>query len=202
IIYFEFQSDLARTVEIPPSRIIYDYYHNPLDDYRGLAPMQTALPSINILNGIMDYQNSFFLNDARPGGILSARQGTHINTTEQQRRTTFWREQVEGARKAFRTIFMPAALEYQAVQQAPTPEHVDVERGAIRKICDAFGVPVPLVDLDEMRFQLSEEQPKSFYENTVIPDCMEIAEVINGELLPFFDDSGDVVFEFDYDKIR
>jgi HK97 family phage portal protein len=200
--YFEYQSDTSALLQLKPESVVYDYYHNPLDDYRGLSPMQVALPSVNILNGIQEYQNSFFQNDARPGGILSARQGTHVNTTDQKRLKSFWDEQTAGARKAFRTIFMPAALEYQAVQQTPTPEHTEVERGAIRKICDAFGVPTPLVDLDEMRFQLSEQQPKTFYENTVIPDCMEIAEVINGDLLPWFDAGGEVVFEFDFDKIR
>ena len=203
IAWFDYQSDTFNQTRIETERVVYDYYHNPLDDYRGLAPMQVALSAVNILNGVMNYQNAFFANDARPGGVLSGDGNVHFNDTTMKRLKNFWDEQLSGARKAFRTIFMPVGLKYSQIQQAPTPEHETVERMAIRKICDAFGVPVPLVDLDEMRFQLSDEQPKQFYENTVIPDCMEIAEVINGELLPFFDPGAeDVVFEFDFDKIR
>lgn len=202
--YFEYQTDGAVVLRLNPATVVYDYYHNPLDDYRGLSPMQVALPAVNILNGVMDYQGSFFRNKAQLGGVLSADGNVTFSKPRMKELLDFFNEQVQGARKSFKTIFMPVGLKFSQIQQSPSPEHETVERMAIRKICDAFGVPVPLVDLDEMRFQLSDEQPKQFYENTVIPDCMEIAEVINGELLPFFDPDGadEVVFEFDFDKIR
>lgn len=199
--WFEYSGDDGQ-LRLTTESVVYDYYHNPLDDFRGLSPVQVALRSVNISIGVEDYQNAFFQNEARPGGILSARQGTAINQADSKRLMNFFLEQVQGARKAFRTIFMPAALEWQSVQQAPSPEHDTVDRGAARKICTALGVPVTLIDQDEMRFQLSEEQPKAFYDQTIIPECEDIQTVINDDLLPFFDDSGDVEFTFDYDRIR
>lgn len=200
ITYFEYAGD-DFMFQYAPERVIYDFYHNPLDDLRGLPPMQVALKPTNIVNGVADYHNSFFQNDARPGGILSARQGTVIQQSDQNRLLQFFKDQLQGARNRFKPIFMPAALEWQNVQQPPAPEHDTIDRTNVRKICDAFGVPVQLVDFDEERFQLSEEPEKLFYENTIIPECEDLQLLINEQMLPFLG-ADDVVFEFDFAAVR
>jgi HK97 family phage portal protein len=199
IVWFDYFSDDGVT-QFLPNELVYDYYHNPLDDFRGLSPMQLALQAINTGNYYRQQVNSFFQNDSTPGGILSARQGTILNEPSMNRLKKWWDEQLAGARKRYKTIFMPAPLQFEKIQQTPAPEWADLERSAVRNTCDAFGVPVPLVDFDEMRFQLSGEHMKVFYENTIIPECDNHAEDINEELMPLVDE--DAVFEFDYDQIR
>jgi HK97 family phage portal protein len=204
ILYFEYYDDAigAQGTQIPTWQVMYDYYHNPSDDLRGLSPMQVALEPINVMNSIQAYQLSFFQNDATPGGLIGAKQGTILQKSDQDRLLKWWQEQLQGVRKRFKPVFLPFPLEWQNVQQPPSPEHTDIERAQIRKICDVFGVPVPLVDYDQARYQFSGEHPKMLYENTIIPDCEVIAEHVNNELLPFFDDSDTVRFEFEYDKVR
>lgn len=203
ILYYEFNTDdWYAAQQLAPDTVIYDKYHNPLDDYRGLAPMQLALNGVNIHNDYQKYVKSFFQNDATPGGLLTARQGTIISATEQQRLVEEWNKGGQGAKKRFMTRMLPAPLEYQQVQQPPAPEYIQLEKSATAQICAAFGVPLPLVEYDENRFQLSQEHEKNLYENIIIPECEDMLAVINDEMLPYFDDSGDVEFEWDFDKIR
>jgi len=201
IIAFEYSGD-DQIVLFDPDDVIYDRTHNPLDDWRGLSPMQVALTAANININYQEYINAFYRNDSTPGGILSARQNTTINKSDAERLLKFWQDQFQGVRNKFRTAFMPAPLEYQQVQQAPSEASMKTVREAKRTICEVFGVPIALVDHDESRFQLGEQPPKLLYENKIIPDCDAIAEVMNDEVLPFFDDSGEVYFGFDYDQIR
>lgn len=201
IVSFDYAGDDAY-ISLPPSIVVYDYLHNPLSEWRGLSLMQTALTAANIHINYLEYIQSFFRNDATPGGILAARQNTTINKADSERLLKFFSDQLQGARNKFKTIFMPAPLEYQRVQQPPAPEFVETERSAKRTICEVFGVPISLVDFDNERFQLSEEQPKLLYENTIIPECERISKMINDNVLPWLDDSGDVEFGFDYDQIR
>lgn len=186
-----------------PDEIIYDHYANPLDDFRGLSPMQIALPSINTLVGIGDYQNSYFQNDATPGGILSADGNTFIGKTDQDRLMGFWRDQLQGAKKRFRAIFMPANVKWQSTQQNPSPEHELVETGASDKVCTAFGVPTSLVSPGNRRYSLAgDEDMKIFYENTIIPECIEEEKIVNQFILPWFDPSGELRYEHDFAQIR
>lgn len=187
--------------ELPAGSVIYDYTHNPLDDFRGLSPLQVAITDINIHNNYREYLNAFFRNDATPGGILAAKQGATIGKPDQQRMKEWIDANLKGARNRFKLMFLPAPMEFQSVQQSPAPEYGEVERSATRAICTALGVPVPLVDLDQERFQLGEQIPKSFYENTVIPDCEGLAPLVNREFLPLFGDPDTEEFYFDYDKV-
>lgn len=189
--------------QFTPEQVIYDHTHNPTDDFRGLAPMQVALPSVNVLVGVNDYQNGFFQNDATPGGILSADGNTYIGKTDQDRLMQFWKDQLQGARKRFRSIFMPANVKWQYTQQPPSPEHAAVESAATDKVCTAFGIPPSLINSGERRYSAANDNDmKIFYENTVIPECVEMETIVNEQILPWFDDSGSVRFEFDFTAIR
>lgn len=190
------------TIHFKPWEISYDFLFNPMDDWRGLAPMQVALQAININNAIQSNTKSFFQNGARPGGILAAKQGTHIALPDQKRLLSWWEKQLEGPSKRFKTIFMPAALEYQAVQQPPSPDHVELETDSAIIICNAFGVPHQLINASDSRYSAGSQHVKEFYENTIIPECEAIQDAINNDCLPFLDDTGDFLFQFDFDQIR
>lgn len=199
IVRFDYMGDDG-IIKFEPGELIYDYYHNPLDDFRGLSPMQVALPAVNTHNYYREQVNGFFQNDATSNGFISARQGSVFNEPSMQRLRNWWKEHVTGSRKKYQTLFLPMPLQFEKMQDTPAPEWDDLESSAVRNICDAFGVPVPLVDFNEMRFQLSGEQPKAFYENTIIPECKSLAEDINEEIMPLIDENA--VFEFDFDQIR
>lgn len=192
---------VTKTTQFKAHEVIYHYLHNPLDDYRGLGPMALAMNAINTHNSVQQYSKAFFQNNAQPGGILSARAGTVIQKADQDRLLQQWREQVGGPLNARKTIFMPAALEFQPVQEPPNRSNVDVERSAARQICEVFGVPYVIIDVDDLAYKMDDEPMKLLYENTIIPRCKQIATVVNEQILPFFGDD-DVVFEYDFDQIR
>lgn len=201
ILWFDYNGQ-EQSVQYHPSQIIYDYTFNPLDDWRGLSPLAVALDDVNLSKFISNYFDAFFQNEARPGGILTTRNGIVLNKSDQERLMKDWEKQMKGVQNRGKTAFLPASLEWQDVQERPSLDHMELDRAAQRKICTALGVPIQLVDLDEERFQLGEEPTKIFYENTIFPRCTDILRVINEEMLPLLGDPEKEVAAFDFDSVR
>lgn len=200
--YFQYIADeQVAPVAFAPDEVVYDIYHNPLDDLRGLSPLQTAIESVNILKHSTAYKRAYFRNNARPGGILKPAPNVFIRPDDQRRLRGELASQTQGPNKANSMVFMPVSLEFQPIQQQPAPEHQEVSDDAKWTICEGMGVPAPLVLFNENRFQLSPEHARVFYEDTVIPDIEDMQQTINEELIAGFFEDMDHEFRFQKDRV-
>jgi HK97 family phage portal protein len=182
--------------------IVFDKTKNPVDDYRGLSPMATALDAVNVDMHIQRFTNSFYQNSAKPGIVFSIKTGATVTDTLWNRMLATIREQMMGVRNAFRPMMLDMPFDATVL---PTPDLADqgltVDQQKER-IAAVFRVPVPLITFGDAKYQLSPEQRKSLYEETLIPECQHIAEIVDIEILPFFDPSGNARFELDLDKVH
>jgi hypothetical protein len=112
-----------------------------------------------------------------------------------------WKEQLGGTKNKKKTVFLPASLEWQDVQDRPADQHSSLSERADRKIARTFGVPYTMIESQEQRTD-NDEDKKSFYEDTIFPRCNQIAELVNHEVMPYFGDPETEEFSFDVDKVR
>lgn len=202
IVRYDFHDSYAgRYIPFQPDEIIYHHYQNPLDDYRGLSPTMVALNSINVERDIERSTKSWYQNDSRPDGIVTPR--NPIDDIAYDALVEKIRDQLKGAQNRGRTFATNEPVDWQQVQREPIPTQEEQEASVRRKTCAGYGVPLSIAGAwDDAQYQSSPEQRKSLYEETIIPECETLEEIINAQVMPFFDEWGSARFEHDYSEIK
>lgn len=177
-------NDGRRMVQLPPSDVVFDTLFNPFDDVRGMSYLVSALESVNTDQSIVAYTKAFFRNNTQFGNTFTFKEGYSPTPTDWERLKQDIREN-KGAQNAFRNVVYGANLEVTPPTVPDLDTYGDMQDWQKRRICSALGVPVALVDFGDARFQLSDEQRKGFYEETVIPDCNRLLHIANADILPW-----------------
>ena len=203
IVWYDYSdTSSARMQRFQPTEIVYHKYRNPLDDYRGLAPMTVALDAVNVDRDIQRATRAWYRNDSRPDGIVTPK-GTPLTDKQYNALVSKIQEQLKGAKNRGKTFVSDAPVEWLAIQREPVPEQPELEMSQRRKIAAANGVPLSLAGAyDDANYQSLPEQRRSFYYETIFPECDLLAEMINTTLMPFFDPSGQNRFEFDPTDVK
>lgn len=112
---------------------------------------------------------------------------------------------LRGPRNQGKTPILPAGLEWKALALNPK----DAEWLAARKVsrltvCAVTGVPLLLAGDDESTgpYAYAREIWRMFWQGTMIPLLDQVADVLNGWLVPEFTSKGDLVCAFDYTEIE
>jgi len=184
-----------------PSQIAFMKTDNPFSDLRGLSPMEAVLLDVGVDKDVARTLKAWYTNDARPGMLLIPE--NDLLQEAAQEFTDYWKENFKGSENAGRMGLLPRNIkEIKEMNRAPNIDDVEIREAVRRDICAGFGVPLSIAGAwDDANYQSAPEQRKSLYEDTIIPECEDIASDINNKLLPFFDDSGNTRFEFDVSKI-
>lgn len=200
IVAYRYNDD-AGSVTFKPQEIVFDKTINPLDDTRGYSLIAAAMDAVNIDRSILILTRAHLKNNARPGLIFTPKQGRLSQADVDLIQTTL-AEDAKGPQNTGQPLLMPTAFD---VTVADPPKLTDVDAMADqqkRRICSVVGVPVALVDYQDMAFQLSPEQKSNFYDLTLIPEAEQIVRIINAQVLPFFDPRRAVELKLPLDDIR
>lgn len=184
-------------IRFAPEELAYLYTDNPFDDLRGLSRFESVLVDIGIDRDVARTTRAFYLNDTRVGLLLLTEQ--NLSPDQRQQIMDFWKANLKGPENAGKPVILPNAIsDVKEVQRAPSIDDVDLRESVRRAICAGFGVPLSLAGAwDDAQYQSAPEQRKSFYEETVIPECEEIRDDLNDVLMPFFDDKRASEIDFD-----
>lgn len=200
IVAYRYNDD-AGSVTFSPQEIVFDKTVNPLDDTRGYSLIAAAMDAVNIDRSILILTRAHLKNNARPGLIFTPKQG-RLSPADVDLIQTTLAEDAKGPQNTGQPLLMPTAFD---VTVADPPKLTDVDAMADqqkRRICSVVGVPVALVDYQDMAFQLSPEQKSNFYDLTLIPEAEQIVRIINAQVLPFFDPRRAVELKLPLDDIR
>ncbi len=85
---------------------------NPMDSYRGMAPIQSVMSDADAARYASQWQRNFFINSAEPGGLMKVPNGKVLNDTEFEKITQRWREQHRGVANAHRVAILEGGLEW------------------------------------------------------------------------------------------
>lgn len=189
----------GESIILYPDEVVFMHYFNPRDDLRGLSPMEIALDSIGVGSAVTEHAHSFFSNGAVISGIVSVpgAMDDQIDAIERK-----WRRVVSGVSNFFKTMFIGGNATYTPFGAAPKDLAMpELSREARRDICAAFGVPPVIAGAWEAaNYATAEEQRKSLYTETILPELDFIADNLNREFVSRF--FSDVYIEFDTTQIR
>lgn len=194
-----FKSPDGVQIPIEVNEIIHTKMANPLDQYRGVGPIQTVMSAIDALRKASDYNRNFFLNDATPGGVIQIPDSW--SDREWDEFTERWREAHQGLNRAHRIAVLQQGAQW--VPMSPTPKDMDFvhlieeNRDLIR---EAFGIHKAMLgNANDVNRANAETAEEVFAAWQLIPRLNRIRETWNCKFLPLFGSMGEGV-EFDYEN--
>ncbi len=184
--------------EVPLSKdqVIRIMYPNPRDPYRGMGPVQAVLADIDAARYSAEWNRNFFINGARPGGIIEVdRKMSDKEFLEFQSR---WRQQHQGVANAHRVAVLENAT-WKDVSFSMTDmqfaELRDLSRELIR---EAFAFPKPMLGtVDDVNRANAEAGKEIMAEGQTIPRLNRWKDEINTFLLPRFANGPSLVMDYE-----
>jgi len=176
--FYEYQTSEG-TYKFDPTYIIPIQLPNPLDSYKGLAPIIPVLKNLLIDRFSSEHMIRFYKQGARLGGVIT----TEKKLTKEQmgRITRSFEQNYTGKRNHHRTLILPQGMKYEVIEQNPGETSL-IEFSKFNKepILSAYNVPPIKVGLlDGATYANALIQYKVFWEDAVKPVANILVSAIN-----------------------
>ncbi len=186
--------------EIPAEKVLHLMLFNPLDDLKGMSPIQAAAYSIETGNEAKTWNLALLKNSGRPSGALVSEKD--LTDAQFNRLKGELRDRYTGPVNAGRPVLLEGGLKWQEMSFSPADmAWLESQKLSAREISVAFGVPPELVgDSTNKTYSNYKEARKAFYQETVLPLMDWIRDELNNFLVPMFGDR-DLFINYDRDSI-
>lgn len=171
-------------------------YPNPDDPYRGRGPVQTVLADIDAARYSAEWNRNFFINGARPGGIIEV--DYRMSDKEFNEFTKRWRAQHQGVSNAHRVAVLENAKWVETNFSMTDMQFVQLRELSKETIREAFAFPKPMLGtVDDVNRANAEAGKEIMAEGQTIPRLDLWKDAFNNFALPQF--SGGKALVIDYD---
>jgi HK97 family phage portal protein len=179
----------------PVHQILHSKYYNPVDDFYGLSPLETAARSVDQINSAEEWNAATLQHGGRPSGFLAIKDANYEQTLEYEAK---FLTKHTGPRNAGKTIITNGEVSYARVSStAQEMDWIEGQELATRRICSIFRVPTELIgDSRQRTYSNYHEAKQSFYTEAILPLCDFLVGEFNYWLQPFFGED----VEIGYDK--
>lgn len=183
-------------VPLDLNQVIQIKLPNPADPYRGLGPVQAMLSDIDAAKYSAEWNRNFFINGARPGGIIKV--DYKMDDEEFEAFVNRWRRQHQGTANAHRVAVLENAT-WQDVQfSMEDMQFVELRNLPRELIREAFAFPKPMLGtVDDVNRANAQAGKEIMAENLTIPRLSRWADTLNAFLLPRFAGGQTMVMDFD-----
>lgn len=170
-------------VEIKPTELIHTKDFNPYNPHRGLSPLSPIDDEIFIDQSTLDYNKSFFGNDATPGFVLTTDKG--LNEEVRERLLKWWTERHQGAKKAFKPTVLEGGLKAQTIGNTHKEmDFVEQKRLMREEILGIWRSPKALFNItDDLNYATFMGQMKVFWLYSLMPIMRKFEDSMNRNLI-------------------
>lgn len=191
-----YQGPNSEEVPLELDQVIQIKYPNPSDPYRGRGPVQSVLADIDAARYSAEWNRNFFINGARPGGVIEV--DYKMSDGEFNQFVARWRQQHQGVANAHRVAVLENAKWVDtnfSMQDMQFAELRQIPREIIR---EAFGFPKPMLGtVDDVNRANAEAGKEVMAEHITIPRLQRWKDTIDNFLLPRF--ANGKILELDFD---
>lgn len=183
-------------VPLELDQVIQIKYPNPRDPYRGMGPVQTVLQDIDAARYSAEWNRNFFVNGARPGGVIKV--DHRMNTKEWEEFIDRWRSQHQGIANAHRVAVLENAEWVDTNFSMTDMQFVELRNLPRELIREAFAFPKPMLGtVDDVNRANAEAGKEIMAENQTIPRLRRWKSIVNTFLLPQFANGKSLEHDFD-----
>lgn len=190
-------------IKLPPELVFYGWDPGQIDFRQPESALQSARFDLSLVNLCDRYGIGFLRNNAVPAAIVTT---TKFPTAAAKRRfLDAWRSEYSGPDNAGRV----ALNEVGDDGEGPVGDSIDVKqlgvsakdarlietrRDVMMEIAMALGTPWSKLDASGRTFDNAEIEDRTWHEDTILPDLLDLQDDINMQLAPRL---GDEVVWFD-----
>lgn len=183
-------------VPLTLDQVIQIKYPNPDDPYRGRGPVQTVLADIDAARYSAEWNKNFFVNGARPGGIITV--DYRMGDDEFKQFVKRWRQQHQGVANAHRVAVLENAQWQDTNFSMADMQFVELRNLPRELIREAFAYPKPMLGtVDDVNRANAEAGKEIMAEGQTIPRLARWKSVVNTFLLPQFANGKALELDFD-----
>lgn len=194
-------------VKLPPERVFYGWDPSGLDFRKAESAIGAARYDLSLITLCDRYGMAFLQNNAVPAAVVTTTRFPDDKTRQAFRRS--WSHEFEGVDNAGRVHFH----EVDDEGDGPVSDTIDVRtlglsardaqlvetrKQAMTEVAIALGVPWSKLDASGRTFDNASQEDRTYWEETVLPDMVDLADDINMQIAPRL---GDDVVWFDIDSV-
>ena len=198
---FKADEHTSNGIPFEADHVIHCQYHNPLDDWYGQGSATAASRAIVLEEYQERFCQRFFENNACPSGVLM----TEHNITKENADIILkeWRAKYGGVDKAHKVAILPLGLKYEKIGSSLQEIGIaELGESTRDKIMTAFGVNDAVLGITKrLPRDVYRTQIRHFYEHTLVPKALKIANSMTNSLMPFYKDGEDLYLEFDFKDV-
>ena len=188
--------DGREEVPLELDQVIHMKYPNPADPYRGMGPVQTVLNDIDASKFSAEWNRNFFINGARPGGIIEV--DYRMEDREFKEFVNRWRQQHQGVANAHRVAVLENAKWVDTSFSMSDMQFVELRNLPRELIREAFAFPKPMLGtVDDVNRANADAGKEILAENHIEPRLRRWKSVVNTWLLPQFANGKTLELDFD-----
>ena len=183
-----------------PDQMTYLRWPNPQNRWYGQGRLQATRQQVMAEEYAAIRDRKFEKQLGVPPGILTSEMPLGDPTAaELQKR---WEKAVGGYANAGKIAVLGSKTTYQAIQQsARDSEWINTRLNRVEILAGAFGVPLPLIRMQDATFSNANAARAEFWEGTLQPRLNRIARMLTVRLLPLIT-SEQLEVRFDYSGIE
>ena len=178
---------------------------HPLDDHYGLSPMASAAVDIDQYNMAGKHNVNLLYNGARPSGAVifkpqdQSGMPTYLSESQRQQLMTDLKNRFSGTANTGRPLLLEGDFDWKEMGLTPKDmDFLNLRHLSAKDIALCFGVPSQLVGVpDAQTYSNMAEARLALYEETIIPLMKRVEGDLNEWLVPQFDDSLKLVYDYD-----
>lgn len=195
-LYLQDRGDVAWT----PEQMTYLRWPNPADPFYGQGRLAAVRQQVMAEEYAAIRDKQFEKRLGVPPGILSSKMPLgDPQARELQRR---WEQAVGGYQNAGKIAILGSETSYQAIAlNARDAEWLAQRHDRVETMAGAFGVPLPLIRMNDATFSNLEGARAEFWEGTLQPRLNRVARMLTRKLLPLLGVPAGYEVRFDYSAV-
>ena len=180
-----YESADGEKIPLQLDQVIQIKYPNPSDPYRGLGPVQSALMHLDSSRYAATWNKNFFINGARPGGIIEV--DYRMSDPEWEEFTERWRRQHQGVSNAHRVAVLENAKWQDVAFNMSDMQFVEMQDLSRELIREAFAFPKPMLgSVDDVNRANAEMGEEIFSRWQQLPRLERWKDILNNDFVPRF----------------
>lgn len=176
--------------------LIHIKYPNPFDPYRGLGPVQSILADLDAARYSAEWNRNFFINGARPGGIIEV--DYRMSDGEFNTFVRRWRQQHQGIANAHRVAVLENAKWVDTKFSMSDMQFVELRNLPRELIREAFAFPKPMLGtVDDVNRANADAGREIMAEGQTLPRLERWRDIMNVFYVPQFANGHNLEMDFD-----
>jgi HK97 family phage portal protein len=183
---YVYGSDPRTQVRFEPEDVMHFRMPNPLSLYYGLGCIEAALLAVDRYRAMDEYERALNENMGVPSLAISYK-GGKLTAEKRKEAELAWNNALRGVRKAGQIKVMD--YEWDVKELSTKPREMgfsDGRRWTRLEIADAFGVPLAMLDTENVNLANARSALYQYMKFTVLPRLRRIEQVINERLVPLY----------------